>query len=123
MSQSRETSLLIALTGMGVGLLIFLWNMADMMKGDMTYQPEPAPFLVLGVAACAAYGALVVGPIGRGLAKKLLGPDETKDPAALEEIRATLHEVQAELAETHERLDFAERMLAQSRTPDQLPGR
>ena len=36
MSQSRETSLLIALIGLGFGLLVFLWNMADMMKGDMT---------------------------------------------------------------------------------------
>ena len=65
MPQSRETSLLIAVTGLGVGLLVFLWNLADMMKGDMTYQPSPGPFLVMGMAACAAYGFLVAGPIGR----------------------------------------------------------
>lgn len=123
MSQSRETSLLIAITGMGVGLLIFLWNMADMMKGDMTYQPSPGPFLALGLAACAAYGAVVAGPIGRALAKRMLGSEENRESPALEEMRVTLHELQSQLAETHERLDFAERMLAQSRTPDQLPRR
>jgi hypothetical protein len=108
---------------MGVGLLIFLWNMADMMKGDMTYQPSPGPFLALGLGACAAYGAVVVGPIGRALARRLLGPEENRESPALEEMRVTMHELQSQLAETHERLDFAERMLAQSRTPDQLPGR
>jgi hypothetical protein len=123
MAQSRETSLLIAVSGLGIGLLIFLWNMADMMKGDMTYEPSPGPFVALGISACVAYGAVVAGPIGRALAKRLLGPEEGQNSAALEEMRMTLQEVQAELAETHERLDFAERMLAQSRAPDQLPRR
>lgn len=121
MSQSRETSLLIAVTGLGAGLLIFLWNLARLMKGDMTFEPSPGPFIVLGIAACLAYGAVVAGPIGRALAKRLLGPEEVKESPALEEMRAQLHELQSELAETHERLDFTERMLAQSRTPDQLP--
>jgi hypothetical protein len=42
---------------------------------------------------------------------------------SLEEIAALnrrMDGLQAELAETHERLDFAERLLAQ-RTPDRLP--
>ena len=122
MSQSRETSLLIALIGLGFGLLVFLWNMADMMKGDMTYQPSPGPFMVMGMAACAAYGFLVAGPIGRALAKRLLSSDESASPQ-FEEMRAAVQSIQAELAETHERLDFTERLLAQSRTPDQLPRR
>jgi len=122
MPQSRETSLLIALTGLGVGLLVFLWNLADMMKGDMTYQPSPGPFLVMGMAACAAYGFLVAGPIGRALARRLTASDESANPQ-FEEMRAALQSIQAELAETHERLDFTERLLAQSRTPDQLPRR
>jgi hypothetical protein len=120
MSQSRETSLLFALTGLGVGLLVFLWNLADMMKGDMTYQPSPGPFLVMGMAACAAYGFLVAGPIGRALAKRLTASDDAGNPQ-LEEMRSAILGIQAELAETHERLDFTERLLAQTRTPDQLP--
>lgn len=122
MAQSRETTLLITLSGMGVGLLLFLWKMADMMRGDMTYEPSRGPFIVMGLGACAAFAA-VAGPIARSLAKRMLGPEESKDPAMLEEMRVTLQELQAEMAETHERLDFAERMLAKSRTPDQLPGR
>jgi hypothetical protein len=120
MAQSRETSFLIAVTGLGLGLLVFLWNLADMMKGDMTYQPSPGPFLVMGMAACAAYGFLVAGPIGRALAKRLTASDDAGNPQ-LEEIRSAILGIQAELAETHERLDFTERLLAQTRTPDQLP--
>ena len=73
-------------------------------------------------AACAAYGFLVAGPIGRALAKRLTAADDTANPQ-FEEIRSALQSIQAELAETHERLDFTERLLAQSRTPDQLPRR
>jgi hypothetical protein len=39
----------------------------------------------------------------------------------VEQLGEELEQVRAQLAETHERLDFTERMLAQGRTPDQLP--
>src|SRR5262249_80256 len=122
MAQSRETSLLITVAGMGVGLLIFLVKMADMMRGDMTFEPSRGPFIAVSLGACAAYAA-VAGPIARALAKRMLGPEENKDNPVLDEMRITLQEIQVDLAETHERLEFTERMLAKSRTPDQLPGR
>lgn len=37
------------------------------------------------------------------------------------ELRRELEEVRGQLADTHERLDFTERLLAQSRSPEQLP--
>lgn len=37
------------------------------------------------------------------------------------ELRHDLDGVRQELAETHERLDFTERLLAHGRTPEQLP--
>jgi len=121
MSQPRETTLLIAVTGLGVGLLVFLWNIAELIKGDVMYQPSPGPLLALGLGACAAYGAVVLGPIGRALARRLTGgPDEARD-LLLEEVRSALIGVQAELAETHERLEFTERLLARGHAPDQLP--
>jgi hypothetical protein len=120
MSQPRDTWFLIAVAGLGIGLLLFLTRMAELIKGDVMYQPSPGPLLALGLGACAAYIAVVAGPIGRALARRLVGGDDARDQL-LEEVRSTLQSVQAELAETHERLDFTERLLAQSRTPDQLP--
>jgi hypothetical protein len=121
MSQPRETTFLIAVTGLGVGLLLFLWNIAVLIKGDVMYQPSPGPLLGLGLGACAAYGAVVLGPIGRALARRLTGGSDDSRDQLLEDVRSALLGVQAELAETHERLDFTERLLAQGRTPDQLP--
>jgi hypothetical protein len=120
MSPSRETTLLVAVTGLGVGLLIFLWNLATLIKGDVMYQPSPGPLLALGLGACAAYIAVAAGPIGRALARRLTMSGEDPRDELLEEVREALHGVRAELAETHERLEFTERLLAQSRTPDQL---
>ena len=39
----------------------------------------------------------------------------------LDELRSELDQVRAELGEVHERLDFTERLLTQSRDRDQLP--
>ncbi len=123
MARTREGTMILGLGGLGVALLIFLYNLARVMRGDMTYQPQAGPLVALGIGACAAYGALVLGPVGRAIARRLLGPDEESRDQLLEDVRSALLGVQAELSETHERLDFAERMLAQSRTPDQLPRR
>lgn len=42
--------------------------------------------------------------------------------AEIAEVRAELDGVRQELAETHERMEFVERVLARGRTPEQLPG-
>jgi len=121
LSPQRETTVLVAITGLGVGLLIFLWNIAVLIKGDVMYQPSPGPLVGIGLGACAAYGAVVLGPIGKALARRLTGGSDESRDVLLEEVRSALQGVQAELAETHERLDFTERLLAQGRAPDQLP--
>ena len=41
--------------------------------------------------------------------------------AELEQMRGDIEQVRQELAEVHERLDFAERLLAQRREQDRLP--
>ena len=43
------------------------------------------------------------------------------DTEELDELRADLDQVRAELGEVHERLDFTERLLAQTRDREQLP--
>jgi len=72
-------------------------------------------------------GALVgisFSPIGRAIARRLGGgKDEAAEAQALAEVDALREELQAlrgEMGEMQERLDFAERLLAQAREKGQL---
>lgn len=71
-------------------------------------------------------GALVgisFSPIGRAIARRIGGRDAAAEDAALAEVEALredLGTVKAELGEVQERLDFAERLLAQARETGQL---
>lgn len=68
------------------------------------------------------------GEIGKAIAHAIrvnaTDEDEGGTPLReeLAELRRELEQVRLELAETHERLDFTERMLAQGRPPEKLPG-
>jgi hypothetical protein len=75
---------------------------------------------ILGIMAWSA--VKILGPIGQALARRIGGGSdreslEHKFDALAEEV----DHLRAQLAETHERLDFTERMLAQGRQPEQLP--
>ncbi len=72
-------------------------------------------------------GGAMVGisfsPIGRAIARRMGGKDEAAEGAALAEVEALRDElgaVKAEVGELQERLDFAERLLAQAREKGQL---
>ena len=69
------------------------------------------------IAFCLSGAAVLVlrGPLGKALAERLSG--RGRDDEQARELRAELDEVRAELASVHERLDFAERMLAKPRDP------
>jgi hypothetical protein len=57
--------------------------------------------------------------VSRALADRIRGrPIAESDPALLAEV----DQLRGRLAEVEERLDFAERLLAQAREIDQLPG-
>lgn len=63
--------------------------------------------------------AISFSPVGRAIADRIRGhPAPEGDPAVYEE----LERIRGELAEVQERLDFTERLLAQKREADQLPG-
>ncbi len=68
------------------------------------------------------------GEIGKAIAHAIRANATDEDeagPALREEVaelRREVEQVRHELAETHERLDFAERLLAQGRAMDKLPG-
>jgi len=83
--------------------------------------------IVMVVLLVTVAVTIVFWPIARALARRLEGrpgltPAQQQD---LEEMRHRLTEVdglQQRVGELEERLDFAERLLAQSRETDRLPG-
>ena len=80
------------------------------------------------VALAIGMAMILTGPIGVALAARIRRAPAASDPALadeVEDLRGRLGEVEelrGRLAEVEERLDFAERLLAQSREADQLHG-
>jgi hypothetical protein len=71
---------------------------------------------LIPIAAIVAYAAVKIVKIRSGVAASL--PDEAA--ARLEALEHKVEGLQHELAETHERLDFTERLLSQARDPNRL---
>jgi hypothetical protein len=71
------------------------------------------------VALAIAAVKIFTGPIGAAIAERIRGRAlAVEDPA----LAAEVDQLRGRLAELEERLDFAERLLAQAREADQLPG-
>ena len=87
-----------------------------------------APDAIAVVALAIGMAKILTGPIGVALAGRIRGAAVAGDPALaseVEDMRGRLGEVEelrGQLAEVEERLDFAERLLAQAREADQLHG-
>jgi hypothetical protein len=60
----------------------------------------------------------ILGPIAKAFADRIRGGEAGADAA----LAAEVDHLRGRLAEVEERLDFAERLLAQAREADQLPG-
>jgi hypothetical protein len=89
----------------------------------MSGAGELAMFLAIGAAAVA----LLFGPIGSALARRIGGRPEPHDThGKIEEmngrVSAEVHDLRNRLAEVEERLDFAERLLTHGGPANQLPG-
>ncbi len=84
------------------------------------------PEVLIPISFFATIGVVFLArsEIGRAVAHAIRvnagGGDEVLQ-AEVEQLREGLEEVRHQLAETQERLDFTERLLAQQRTPDHLP--
>lgn len=64
------------------------------------------------------------GPFGEAVADRIRGGGQQQgDPALVAELAAEVEQLRTRLAEVEERLDFTERLLAQSEQPERLPGR
>ncbi|MGH7531898.1 MAG: hypothetical protein ACREL4_01295 [Gemmatimonadales bacterium] len=71
----------------------------------------------LGFMVGGAAAAVALGPIGRAVGTRILGGGAGTDPAVEAEIdalRFQVEDLRQALSETHERLDFTERLLASS---------
>ena len=73
----------------------------------------------MAVALAIAMVKIFKGPIGAAIAERICGHAAPADDPAL---AAEVDHLRGRLAEVEERLDFAERLLAQAREADQLPG-
>jgi Tfp pilus assembly protein PilO len=74
---------------------------------------------ILGILGWTA--VKIFGPLGQAVSKRIAGGSDGEYlEQRLESIVAELEQVKHQLAETQERLDFTERLLAQDRNPEQL---
>ena len=72
-------------------------------------------FLTIG----AIGASLLLGPVGKAISRRIGGREPSaSDPEAAERIA----ELEHRLVDLEERLDFAERLLAQERATERLPG-
>ena len=96
---------------MAAGLLGFLMYLADEVR--FVGPTGAGAILGMGVAACVAFGALTFGPIGRAVAKRILGGgDRSAIDDDLHDLRLQVDDLRNALAESQERIDFTERLLA-----------
>lgn len=97
---------------MAAGLLGFLMYLADEVR--FVGPTGAGAILGMGVAACVAFGALTFGPIGRAVAKRILEAGALRAAVEddLHELRLQVDDLRNALAESQERIDFTERLLA-----------
>ena len=75
--------------------------------------------VIVSVVLAIAMVKVFSGPIGAALAERIRGG---APPAGDHALAAEVDHLRGRLAEVEERLDFAERLLAQAREADQLHG-
>jgi hypothetical protein len=113
-SRALGVVLALGLTIIGMG---FLAGMTQASRSVNT----PAPVFGMVVAG-AVFFALIRGPIGRAIGRMLEGPGESDDQLAarVDQLELLVQDMSADqqhVAELEERLDFAERLLAQRNEP------
>ena len=77
------------------------------------------PFSLIAVIAIVVGLVKILGPVAQAIAHRARSPGVSSDPAILAEIDG----LKERLAEVEERLDFSERLLANSHQAEPLPGR
>lgn len=68
------------------------------------------PMSILFLSLAAVF--ILRGPLGRALGERIGGRRERSDDHETQDLKAEVDELRQQLSEVHERLDFAERLLA-----------
>ena len=89
-------------------------------------NPE-LPYIIVASLLTIGAATWLLTPIVRGLGERLRGGPGAADLDALrlemETLRDTLQQARGDVADLQERVDFAERLLAQQREAARLPGK
>ncbi len=115
-SRFMGLTLTLGLTGMGLFFLAFV-----MMEGRNINGPIPVFSILI---AGGVFAAMMFGPVGKSIARMLEGESSQLDDQIamrVEDLEARLAELtmeQSRVGELEDRLDFAERLLAQ---PQEVP--
>jgi hypothetical protein len=80
---------------------------------------------LVGLGFTVAMGVLLGGPIGKALGAQLKGDQgggvlDERVLAQLEELSQDIQLLRDDMAQMHERMDFAERLLTSQRAPERL---
>ena len=110
-----STKWLVGGTILSFGMMLaFIDGMSDQLR--ISEGSGPGPVIVMVMLGVGAFIALALGPVGRAVGKRLLDGGQGGDSDAvlheLEELRLQSEDLRNALAETQERLDFTERMIA-----------
>lgn len=98
----------LATMGGGIFFLMFL---ASELTG--VGPSGVAGILGIGLAACVGFAAMALGPVGRAVGKRILGGGERSAlDDDLHDLRLQVEDLRNALAESQERIDFTERLLA-----------
>lgn len=83
-------------------------------------MPEPIQFAIAwAIVICTLGGVGTLFTLARARLRASSHPPRT-DPRELAELRDAVHRLAGDVADVQERLDFAERLLAQQRDPERL---
>ncbi len=81
-----------------------------------------APAAVVSILILTTGATIVLrGPLGKAIAERIAGR-RFHDEASVDRLRAEVTQLHGVVGELEERLDFAERLLAQQREAGRLPG-
>jgi Tfp pilus assembly protein PilO len=79
----------------------------------------------LGLGFSAAMAAVMLGPIGKAIARQLSGESQgrslTESTGQFDALMGELQALREDMAQIHERMDFTERLLAQRTERPALP--
>jgi hypothetical protein len=84
--------------------------------------PDPMEIAIAVAVVLSSLGAIsILWMLARGLVRKWTQPPVSHD--ALQDLQHSVQRLSAEVGELHERMDFAERMLAAQREPARIERR